>query len=88
VEVYNRSSEQAHTLTLATSVLDGQDGRPVFQTKDSREAQAGSKLRTDGFTATIPLKDFRPGTYVLRVEASSSGDKAVAFRELLFEVGR
>jgi hypothetical protein len=86
VELYNRSTEQAHTVTVVTSVIDGQDGRTAFQTSDTRAAEATSQLRTDGFTATIPLKDLKPGTYVLRVEASSSADRTSAVREVMFDV--
>jgi hypothetical protein len=87
LEVYDRTSEQAHALTVLTTVLDGRVGRPVFQTSDNRAAEATDKLRTHGFTARIPLKEFKPGTYVVRVEASSSVDKASAVREVPFEVG-
>jgi hypothetical protein len=73
-------------VTVVTSVIDGQDGRTAFQTSDTRAAEATSQLRTDGFTATIPLKDLKPGTYVLRVEASSSADRTSAVREVMFDV--
>jgi VWFA-related protein len=86
VEIYNATSASAHTLNVATSVLDAQDGRPVFQTQDARPAEATSSQRVDGVTAAIPLKDLKPGLYLLRVEASSSADKAMVFREVPFEV--
>jgi VWFA-related protein len=85
-ELYNSSTNAAHTVTVVTSVLDARDGRPVFNTSDRRPADAASRTRTDGFTATIPLKDVEPGAYILRVEATSSADQASVAREVPFEV--
>ena len=59
----------------------------VFNSRESRNADAGAKPRTFGYKAEIPLKDLAPGTYVLRVEATSRVDKPLAsFKEVPFEV--
>ena len=40
----------------------------------------------NGFTTDYPLRDLRPGTYVLRIEATATVGGHKAQRDLLFEV--
>ena len=85
-EVYDNSSRSAHTINYISTVLDAKDGRTLVQARDSRTVGADSKGLAQGFTTSLPLRDFTPGTYVLRVEASPTMGNHSARRDILFEV--
>jgi hypothetical protein len=55
----------------------------VVQSRDSRVVQR--RGQGHGFTTDYPLRDLKPGSYVLRVAAESTGGQ-MAQREVLFEV--
>ncbi|MGH9204062.1 MAG: hypothetical protein ACRD2A_22780, partial [Vicinamibacterales bacterium] len=82
-EVYDNSS-QGRAIAIATTVLDANDGRKVFEATDRRAAQPSVKVQ--GFTTELPLKGLSQGTYVLRVEASAGAGGPSARRDVLFEV--
>jgi VWFA-related protein len=85
-ELYDNVSATAHMVDFAVSVRGLEDGRAVFNSRESRSVPASPKLRTLGFKIEVPLKDLAPGAYVLRVEAESLLDKHTSFREVPFEV--
>jgi len=82
-EVYDNASTLAHDLLLVATVRDGND-RVVFRAQDRRVGISGS--RAEGFTTDIPLKDFAPGAYVLRVDATSAAGGYGDHRSVPFEV--
>jgi hypothetical protein len=86
-ELYDHSNRSSHAVDFAATVRAAGDGRVVFNMRDERTIQAGNMPRTEGYKGEISLKDFAPGTYVLRVEAASRTDNQFAFREVPFEVG-
>jgi VWFA-related protein len=85
-EVYDNSSPSAHTLNYTTTILDARTGRQLAQARDNRSVGADSKGLAQGFTTSLPLRDATPGTYILRVEASSTVGGHSARRDVLFEV--
>jgi VWFA-related protein len=85
-EVYDNSSQGANTITYTTSVVDATDGRALMQSRDSRVMQQASRSQAQGFTTSLPLRDLKPGRYVLRVEATASVGGQSASRDVLFEV--
>ena len=85
-EVYDSSSQAAREIHFVLSVVDGSDGRTVFVARDRRAIKALDKAVTHGFRTDIPLKDWKPGIYVLRAEATSTAGDHVAEREVPFEV--
>jgi VWFA-related protein len=82
-EIYDNASTLAHDLMLVATVRDAND-RVVFRAQDRRTAISGS--RAEGFTTDIPLKDFAPGAYVLRVDATSAAGGYGDHRSVPFEV--
>ena len=85
-EVYDNSAQSAHTINYTSTLLDARDGRTLATARDNRAVTADSKGLAQGFTTSLPLRDFTPGTYVLRVEASSTVGSHTARRDVLFEV--
>ncbi len=85
-EVYDNSSRSAHTINYISTVLDAKDGRMLMEARDTRTVGADSKGLAQGFTTSLPLRDFTPGTYILRVEASPTMGNHSARRDILFEV--
>ncbi|NOT25719.1 MAG: VWA domain-containing protein [Acidobacteria bacterium] len=85
-EVYDNSSPSAHNLNYTTTILDARSGRQLAQARDNRSVGADSKGLAQGFTTSLPLRDAAPGTYVLRVEATSTVGGHSARRDVLFEV--
>jgi VWFA-related protein len=85
-EVYDNSSQTAHGVNFTTTVQDATDGRDVAQSRDNRVVQAGARGQAQGFTTSLPLRDLKPGMYVLRVEAASTVGGHSASRDVLFEV--
>jgi VWFA-related protein len=82
-EVYDNASTLAHDLMLVATVR-GADNRVVFRAQDRRTGIAGA--RAEGFTTDIPLKDLAPGTYILRVDATSAAGGYGEHRSIPFEV--
>jgi hypothetical protein len=82
-EIYDNASTLAHDLMLVATVRDA-TGRVAFRAQDRRTGVAGA--RAQGFTTEIPLKDFAPGTYILRVDATSAAGGYGAHRNVPFEV--
>ena len=85
-ELYDNSTRSSHAIDFAATVRAAGDGRVVFNSRDERTIQAGTTPRTEGYQGEIPLTDFAPGTYVLRVEATTRTGNQFAFREIPFEV--
>lgn len=85
-EVYDSSGPAAREIAFALTVQDASDGRAIFAARDRRAIEASTRTASEGFRADIPLRDFKPGIYVLRVEASSSAREYAAQREVPFEV--
>jgi VWFA-related protein len=69
-EVYDNGSARDARRIEVTTTLAGEDGVAVFS---SRESLTGSRIP---ITKQIPLKDMRPGSYVLRMEARLLGGGA------------
>jgi VWFA-related protein len=86
VEVYDSSGRSAHTINYTATVLDARDGRTLAEARDSRVVEAGRSSPAEGFTTSLPLAGVTPGTYVLRVEASSTVGEHSTRRDVLFEV--
>lgn len=85
-ELYDNSTRSSHTVDFAATVRAASDGRLVFNLRDERTIQAGNTPRTEEYKGEISLKDFAPGTYLLRVEATTRAGNQLAFREVPFEV--
>jgi VWFA-related protein len=83
-EVYDNSSDQAHGINYTSTIVDARDGRTIVQARDNRVVQR--RGQGHGFTTDYPLRDLRPGMYVLRAEASATMGNHGARREVLFEV--
>jgi len=82
------ASRPARAVTLMTTVQDARDGRMVFQAQDRRAIDASVRSLTHGFSTEVPLKNFSPGAYILRVAAQSSVGGQAAERNVPFEVVR
>ena len=82
-EIYDNASTLAHDLMLVATVRDA-TGRVAFRAQDRRTGVAGA--RSQGFTTEIPLTEFAPGTYVLRVDATSAAGGYGDHRSVPFEV--
>ncbi len=87
VEVYDNRAGTPHRVEIKTSVTSD-DGKAVFSAADQRRTEEiQAKSGGFGHTTKIPLAGYRPGRYVLRVEArtSVSGGAAVS-RDVEFRV--
>jgi len=74
-----------HTIELSTTAR-AEDGRIVFQNREQRSsADLQGKTGGYGYGVRIPLTEFAPGTYVLRMEGRSVNN-ATAAREVLIRV--
>ncbi|CAN5689119.1 hypothetical protein BH24ACI4_BH24ACI4_08480 [soil metagenome] len=85
-EVYD-DLRPAHRVEIKTLAI-AEDGRAVYAHTDERRSEE-LRARGDGFghARTIPLKDFPPGRYVLRVEARALvSDATPVSRELEFTI--
>jgi hypothetical protein len=60
------------------TTLTGEDGSPVFSSRETLGGTPGASTRNARIPVAkqIPLKDVRPGRYVLRVEARTLGGGA------------
>jgi len=85
-ELYDNASGSSHEVDFAATVRARSDGRVVWNLRDQRTIPAGNTPRTEGYKGDIPLKDLAPGTYVLRIEATSRTGNQFAFREVPFEI--
>jgi VWFA-related protein len=85
-ELYLNKAEKTGRLTLATRVLDA-GGRPVFQ-QDAPFGGSGEKGSVaHAHVVSIPLAEFVPGLYTLRVDASAPGASVpAARRDVVFSV--
>jgi hypothetical protein len=88
-EVYDNAPKPTHVVDIKTSVLTD-DGRTVFSTAEERSSdELQGKPGGYGHVTRIPLKDFQPGLYVLRVEGASRADpESRVAREIVFYVRR
>jgi len=86
-EIYDRQLGSPHTVDIKTTITTD-DGGVLFSTSDTRKSdEIGAKAGGYGHTQKISLAGYKPGRYVLRVEATSSlGKGASAARELEFRV--
>ena len=86
VDVYD-SVQPAHSTDITTTVTRV-DGTKVFTTSEERKSSEFGAIKGGGFGAQfqVPLKDFTPGLYVLKVEAKPRLDKQPVSRELTFAV--
>jgi hypothetical protein len=85
-EVYD-NVKQAHKVEI-TATAKAEGGQTVYQTREEHDSSelAGS-AGGYGFQARIPLKNFAPGLYVLRVEAVTQiGDRPTTAREIVVRV--
>ena len=83
-EVYDNEVSRPHRVDIVTTVRDDA-GRTVFKHEDERSSDELQGARGGyGYTARVPLKEFTPGLYVLRVEAKSrlSGNEQPVAREV------
>ena len=85
-EVYDNSSRAAHDVNYMTTILDASNGRTLVQARDGRSVPANAGRQGHGFTTSYPLRDLDPGTYVLRVDASTTIGDDSATQSILFKV--
>lgn len=86
-EVYDNQPSTPHRVAIASTVL-ADDGRVMFTASDERSSSdLQGKKGGYGYQRAIPLKEFAPGRYVLRVEARNlSSTNVTAAREVEFRV--
>ena len=86
-EVYINKAGTPHAVEIKTTVTSD-DGKVVFTADDQRRTEEiQAKAGGFGHTGKIPLADYRPGRYVLRIEAKALvSNGATAARELEFRV--
>jgi len=85
-EIYD-NVKQAHKVEI-TATVKAEGGQTVFETREEHDSSelAGS-AGGYGFQTRVPLKNFAPGLYVLRVEAITRvGDRPTTAREIVFRV--
>jgi VWFA-related protein len=85
-EVYDDSSRAAHDIVFRTTVVDASNGQTLVQAEDGRSVVADAGRQGHGFTTSYPLRDLNPGTYVLRVDASTTIGNHNATQSILFQV--
>ena len=86
-EVYDNQSSAAHRVTITSSIV-ADDGRVLFTASDERSSdELQGKKGGYGYTREIPLSQFPPGRYVLRIEARSTlANGGTASREVELRV--
>lgn len=85
-ELYLPPTRVPSGVEFATTVRSVTGGS-VFGSRDNRNIDASRSTSTLAYTADVPLRDFRPGMYVLRVEATPSiGESQSVARDVLFDV--
>ena len=85
-EIYDNIKQPHKVQITATAKAEG--GQTVFQSQEDHDSSelAGS-AGGYGFQTRMPLKDFAPGLYVLRVEAIAQiGDRSTISKEIVFRV--
>ncbi|MBI2187916.1 MAG: VWA domain-containing protein [Acidobacteria bacterium] len=81
----NAPNAPPHTIELATTAR-AEDGRVVFQNREQRSsADLQGTSGGYGYSVRLPLTEFAPGPYVIRVEGRSVNN-ATAAREVLIRV--
>jgi VWFA-related protein len=69
VEVYDNQTGTPHRVSIKSTILTDA-GNVVHSSEDERRSDELKGQRGGyGYSATVPLKEFSPGRYVLRVEA-------------------
>lgn len=86
VELYVTPGPVPSGVDFVATVRSAAKGRTIFSTRDTRALEASTRSLTHGFKAEVPLRDFTPGMYVLRVEATSTAKGQSIYREIPFEV--
>ena len=83
----NASTAPPHTIQLATTVR-AEDGRVVFENREQRSSTdlQGARSGGYGYGIRVPLSDFAPGAYVIRVEGRPQGGATATGREVLIRV--
>jgi hypothetical protein len=86
-EVYKQSGTAARHVMLGSTVL-AVDGRVMYEARDTVDSSDFDAVkRRYQYSVRIPLGDFAPGRYVLRVEAKSDvADTSAATRQIGFIV--
>jgi hypothetical protein len=84
--VYDDSSLAAHDIVFRTTVVDASNGQTLVQAEDGRSVVADAGRQGHGFTTSYPLRDLNTGTYVLRVDASTTVGNHNATQSILFQV--
>lgn len=84
-EIYD-NIKTPHKVEIAATVK-AEGGQTVFQTKETRDsADLAGSAGGFGFEARIPLRQFAPGLYVLRVDGTASTNAPPVSREIVFRV--
>jgi VWFA-related protein len=86
-EVYDNQNNTPHRVAITSTVL-ADDGRVMFTASDERSsADLQGKKGGYGYQQQIPLTQFSPGRYVLRIQARSlASNNVTAAREVEFRV--
>jgi hypothetical protein len=86
-EVYDNQNSTAHRVAITSTVL-ADDGRVMFTAADERSsADLQGKKGGYGYQRQIPLTQFAPGRYVLRIEARNLSSNTIrTAREVEFRV--
>jgi VWFA-related protein len=86
-EVYDNLGSTPHKVDIVATVL-ADDGREVFRAAEERaSSEFGGQRGGFGYSGRIALKDFAPGLYVLRVQATARvGKNEGVGREIQFRV--
>jgi hypothetical protein len=86
-EVYDNEGSKPHKVDIVATVTTD-EGRVLFKTDETRDStDLGGARGGYGYTTRIPMKDFAPGLYVLKVEAKTRlGNTPPVARELRIEV--
>ena len=80
----NAPNAPPHTIELSTTAR-AEDGRVVFENREQRSSSdLQGKSGGYGYGVRIPLTEFSPGTYVIRVEGRASTGSAA--RDVLIRV--
>lgn len=87
-EVYDNQASSPHKVDITTTVTSD-DANVVFKSNEERSSSDIQDKRGGyGYQGRVPLRDLKPGTYVLKVEARSRlGQGVSAKREVQFTVG-
>ena len=86
-EVYDNVGKTPHRVEIAAAVL-ADDGKVVLTTSDERKSEELQGASGGyGYTTKIPLGNFAPGRYVLRISARSLlGNSEAVSREVEFRI--